>query len=451
MNRKKIIVGAMLALGFMVSARAQNDAVVVDQVVAVVGKNIVKLSDVENSYAQMRMQMGYDNAYNNRCSILESLLLQKLLLHKGSIDSIEVPQQYVDAEVDRQLKMRLKYFGSKENMERESGQKYEDIKESYTQIMHDYFLAQQVESGIVENVKITPREVIEYFNSIPVDSLPTIEAEYEVSEIVISPKVNEAERERVRLELNKLRERVLKGDKFSTLATLYSEDVGTAKKGGELGFFGRGEMVGEFEAAAFALKPGEVSPVIETKYGFHIIQLIERKGNMLNARHILMSVKATPEDLVAANMKLDSIVNEIKAGRLTFEEAARTFSDSQTKIEGGAVTNPQTGNNRFTIDVLRQVFTGVSVERMSEGDMSGVIMAKNELNQDVFKVVRLTKIIEPHKANLVDDYDKIYLITLQKAKNDKLSDWAEKMIKNTYIKISDSYKDCNFNLNWLKK
>ena len=139
MNRKKIIVGAMLALGFMVSARAQNDAVVVDQVVAVVGKNIVKLSDVENSYAQMRMQMGYDNAYNNRCSILESLLLQKLLLHKGSIDSIEVPQQYVDAEVDRQLKMRLKYFGSKENMERESGQKYEDIKESYTQIMHDYF------------------------------------------------------------------------------------------------------------------------------------------------------------------------------------------------------------------------------------------------------------------------------------------------------------------------
>jgi peptidyl-prolyl cis-trans isomerase SurA len=150
-------------------------------------------------------------------------------------------------------------------------------------------------------------------------------------------------------------------------------------------------------------------------------------------------------------MKLDSIANEIKAGRLTFEEAARTFSDSQTKIEGGAVTNPQTGNNRFTIDVLRQVFTGVSVERMSEGDMSGVIMAKNELNQDVFKVVRLTKIIEPHKANLVDDYDKIYLITLQKAKNDKLSDWAEKMIKNTYIKISDSYKDCNFNLNWLKK
>ena len=449
---KRIIFSALLMSIFVFTTKAQeNKGVVIDQVVAVVGKNIIKLSDIENNYAQMRVQMGYDNAFNNRCAILESLLMQKLLLHKGAIDSVEIPEQYVDTEVDRQLKMRLKYFGSKENMERESGQKYEDIVDSYKKVMSEYFMAQQVESGVVENVKITPREVTDFFNSIPVDSLPIIEAEYEVSEIVISPKVNEVERERVRLELNKLRERILKGDKFSTLATLYSEDPGTAKKGGELGFFTRGEMVGEFEAAAFALKPGEVSPVIETKYGFHIIQLIERRGNMLNARHILLSAKATPEDLVAAHVRLDSIVNEIKNGKLSFEEAARNFSDSQTKMEGGVVTNPQTGNNRFSADVLRQVFVGINIERMTEGEISGIISSKNEMNQDVYKVVKLTRFIESHKANLVDDYDKIYTIALQNAKNEKLSDWAEKMIKNTYIKISDAYKDCDFNLNWLKK
>ena len=452
MNRKRIIFSALLICIFVFVAKGQdNKGVMIDQVVAVVGKNIIKHSDIENNYAQMRVQMGYDNAFNNRCAILESLLMQKLLLHKGAIDSVEIPDQYVDAEVDRQLKMRLKYFGSKENMERESGQKYEDIVDSYKKVMSEYFMAQQVESGVVENVKITPREVTDFFNSIPVDSLPIIEAEYEVSEIVISPKVNEAERERVRLELNKLRERILKGDKFSTLATLYSEDPGTAKKGGELGFFTRGEMVGEFEAAAFALKPGEVSPVIETKYGFHIIQLIERRGNMLNARHILLSAKATPEDLVAAHKRLDSVVNEVRNGKLSFEEAARNFSDSQTKIEGGVVTNPQTGNNRFSADMLRQVFVGVNIERMTEGEISGIISSKNDMNQDVYKVVKLVRVIESHKANLVDDYDKIYTIALQNAKNEKLSDWAEKMIKNTYIKINDDYKNCDFNLNWLKK
>ena len=452
MNRKRIIFSALLICIFVFVAKGQdNKGVMIDQVVAVVGKNIIKHSDIENNYAQMRVQMGYDNAFNNRCAILESLLMQKLLLHKGAIDSVEIPDQYVDAEVDRQLKMRLKYFGSKENMERESGQKYEDIVDSYKKVMSEYFMAQQVESGVVENVKITPREVTDFFNSIPVDSLPIVEAEYEVSEIVISPKVNEAERERVRLELNKLRERILKGDKFSTLATLYSEDPGTAKKGGELGFFTRGEMVGEFEAAAFALKPGEVSPVIETKYGFHIIQLIERRGNMLNARHILLSAKATPEDLVAAHKRLDSVVNEVRNGKLSFEEAARNFSDSQTKIEGGVVTNPQTGNNRFSADMLRQVFVGVNIERMTEGEISGIISSKNDMNQDVYKVVKLVRVIESHKANLVDDYDKIYTIALQNAKNEKLSDWAEKMIKNTYIKINDDYKDCDFNLNWLKK
>jgi peptidyl-prolyl cis-trans isomerase SurA len=155
--------------------------------------------------------------------------------------------------------------------------------------------------------------------------------------------------------------------------------------------------------------------------------------------------------LVAAHKRLDSVVNEVRNGKLSFEEAARNFSDSQTKIEGGVVTNPQAGNNSFSADMLRQVFVGVNIERMTEGEISGIISSKNDMNQDVYKVVKLVRVIESHKANLVDDYDKIYTIALQNAKNEKLSDWAEKMIKNTYIKINDDYKDCDFNLNWLKK
>ena len=448
---KKTALLALLAIvAITPHAQSQNAGTVVDQVVAVVGKNIVKLSDIEANYAQLRVQKGYENPFENRCNILESLLMTKLMLHKGAIDSVEVTEQMISAELDWSLKNLLRYYGTKENLQKQTGRTYDEIRESYSQIITERYITQQVEEGITANVKITPREVQEYYNAIPKDSLPTVEEEFELSEIVMTPQVGEAEKDRVRLELNKLRERVLGGDNFSMLATLYSEDPGSAQKGGELGFFGRGDMVGEFEAAAFVLKPGEVSPVIETKFGFHIIQLIERRGNTINARHILMTPKVSTDDLLATQKKMDSVATLVKNGAITFDEAARQYSTSATKSLGGVASNAAMGN-RFNTELAKQQFPEIDLSKYNEGDITPIQMTKDESNQSIFRMVKITKKIPTHTANLTDDYDKIYNAALQEAKNKKVLDWAGKQIKNTYIRINSDFQSCPFKLNWTGK
>lgn len=445
---KKTAIAILLVIISM-NISAQNKGTIADEVVAVVGKNIVKLSDIESNYAQIRIQRGYENPFENRCQILESLLLSKLLLHKGEVDSVEVTEQMISQELEWRLKALVHNYGSKENLLKQTGKTYEEVKEYYTKLITENSKTQMVEDGITSNVKITPYEVQEFYKSIPADSIPMMDEEYELSEIVLEPTINDAEKERLKLQLNTLRERILKGENFAMLATMYSEDPGSAVKGGELGFFGRGDMVSEFEAAAFVLKPGEVSPVIETKFGFHIIQLIERRGNTINARHILLCPKVSTEDLIASQKKMDSIVSLINGGEISFEDAARRYSASATKSLGGVVSNSYLGN-RFTKEILAQSYPELNVESMKVGDISPIKMVKNESNQNIFRVMKLNKKVEAHKANLTDDYDKIYNIALQKAKNDKILDWANKMIKNTYIKLNDDYKNCEFKLNWLK-
>ncbi|MBQ0015911.1 MAG: peptidylprolyl isomerase, partial [Bacteroidales bacterium] len=238
---------------------------------------------------------------------------------------------------------------------------------------------------------------------------------------------------------------------FSMLATLYSQDPGSSKKGGELGFFGRGDMVGEFEAAAFALKPGEVSPIIETQYGFHILQLIERRGNTINVRHILLQPKVNAEDLLKARIKLDSIVQAIRLGNITFEDAARKYSTSNTSKLGGTLANPRTGNMRFTKDVFAELYPGIGLVAMNEGDISNATLMQDDEGHDLYRAILLTKKIEAHTANLTDDYDKIYNAALQEAKNKKVLEWSSKMIKNTYIRIDEEYQTCNFKLPWISK
>ena len=272
---KKILL-TVFAVGLWLPLSAQNGTLV-DGVAAVVGKNIVKYSDIERSYAQMRVRSGAGDAFKNRCAILENLILSQLLVHKGEVDSVEVSDDDVKQYLDYYLKSDLRQYGSKEALREATGFTYDELKEQYERMIRNNLLSRRVEYQITENVKVTPAEVTTFFNSLPADSLPMMPERYELSEIVIEPAISEEERDRVRTELAGLRERVLKGEKFSMLATLYSQDPGSAKKGGELGFFSRGEMVGEFESAAFALKPGEVSPIIETQFGFHIIQLIERQ------------------------------------------------------------------------------------------------------------------------------------------------------------------------------
>lgn len=425
-----------------------SDETVVDKVVAVVGKNIVKLSDVENGYLSERVSKGYENAFENRCNILEGLLINKLLVHKGEVDSTEVTDQEIEANVQYYLKHYERQYGSHEAIRQATGYTYDEMKDLFTKMMRERMLAERVRHELTNNVKITPYEVQQFFNKIPADSVPEIPETIEVAEIVRKPQINDEERERVKLELNKLRERILNGDRFTTLATLYSEDPGSSSKGGELGFFTRGDMVGEFEAAAFALKPGEVSPVIETQFGFHIIQLIERRGNAINCRHILMMPKVSAEDLLKARMLLDSVAREIRLGHLTFAEAAKQFSDDGNRMEGGRVTHPQTGSYQFTLDDLKQLYPNISFASMNAGDISNATALKTDENKDAYRLMTVVKRNPSHKANLKDDYDRIFNAALENAKQEKIFEWAQKTIKNTYIKIDDEFKDCSFKLKW---
>lgn len=449
MSRTKYLF-ILLQLVLCGSAAMAQQETVVDQVVAVVGKNIVKLSDVENAYGQIRRQQGSVNAKENRCSILESMLISKLLIYKGEVDSVEVTDEEVEQQVQYYLKAVMRQYGSKEAMKNATGYTYDEFHDIYFDLLKDRILSQRVEYSLTEGVKITPGEVSAYYNRIPKDSLPEVAEEYEVAEIVIKPEVSDAERERVRFELSQLRERIVKGERFEMLATLYSEDPGSAKKGGELGFFTRGDMVSEFEAAAFALKPGEVSPIIETSFGFHILQLIERRGNNINCRHLLLIPKVSSEDLLKARVKLDSIANQIRLGNITFEAAAAQFSDGSTKLQGGIVSNPQTGNNRFNKEGFTALYPGISLTSMNAGDISNATSFKTDNNKDAYCLIKLNKKVPAHKANLTDDYDKLFAAALEEAKHKKMMEWCQRQIKNTYIRIADDYKDCNFQLNWMK-
>ena len=416
----------------------------IDGVAAVVGKNIIKYSDIDRAYAQIRLRSGNDKAHENKCAILENLILNQLLVHKGEVDSIQVTDDEVNQYVQEYLKNDLRQYGTKEALREATGFTYEELKEQYDRMIRNIMLSQRTQYQMTQDVNITPYEVTEFFNSLPADSLPEMPERYELSEIIVQPKISEAERERVRTQLAELRERIIKGEKFSMLATLYSQDPGSARKGGELGFTSRGEWVSEFESAAFALKPGEVSPIIETQFGFHIIQLIERRGNTVNARHILLIPKVSTDDLLRARMTLDSLASEIRAGSISFEDAARMYSTAPNAKQGGVAINPTDGSNRLDRTIIDQNYYADGIPTLDEGQVSNATAFKTEDNRDAYRIVRLNKKYPAHRANLTDDYDNIYNAALADAKQKKLRKWARHQMSITYVRLSDEYKDCVF-------
>ena len=445
MKKILIIVAALVALPHVPSVQAQET--LVDGVAAVVGKNIIKYSDIDRAYAQIRLRSGNANAMENKCAILENLILNQLLIHKGEIDSVdskEITDDQVNQYVQYYLKNDMSQYGTKEALREATGFSYDELKEQYERMIRNNLVAQTVQYQITKDVKITPLEVTEFFNSLPKDSLPEIPERYELSEIVMQPQISEAERDRVRTQLAELRERVLNGEKFSMLATLYSQDPGSARKGGELGFFSRGEMVSEFESAAFALKPGEVSPIIETQLGFHIIQLIERRGNSINARHILITPKVSSDDMLRARMTLDSLATEIRAGHISFEDAAKKYSTAPNAKQGGTALNPADGTIRFDRAAIDANYRTIGIQGMDEGEISNATSFKTTDNKDAYIIVRLNKKHASHIANLTDDYDSIYNATLANAKQKQMRKWARRQMEITYIRLSDEYKNCVF-------
>ena len=429
----------------------QGQGVVIDQVVAVIGANVILHSDVEAQYIQYRMQEGAKGSASTiKCSILENMLYQKLLLNQAELDSVEVSDVQVEGEMDRRLRHYISMFGSPEKFEEFYKKSILQFKEDLREQVKELMMVESVQQTITADVKVTPSEVRAFFKEIPNDSLPFLNSEFQLAQIVIMPPINKDEEERVITKLTELRDRILKGESFATLAILYSEDPGSAKNGGELGLHGRGEMFPEFEAVAFSLKDGEVSEIVETEAGYHIIQLIERRGDYINVRHILIMPKVSPLDLAKAKIKLDSVALLIQGKKYTFEEAVKKFSEDPSKNNGGLLINPMSGNSIFESDQLDPKVFFV-IDKLKVDDISNPVPFKMADGKDAYRILFLKSRTEPHKANLKDDYDKMQAWALEDKKGKVMNEWINEKVSSTYIKINGSLNDCDFDNNWVSE
>ena len=434
-----------------ISAQDQEapEGVIIDEVIATVGGNIVQYSELEAQYLQYTMQEGVPaDPQKMKCDMLENMIYQKLLLNQAELDSVEVTDGQVESELDRRLRYYISLLGSKEKFEEFYQKSVVEFKEELREQVREMMLVENVQQSITTDVKITPTEIRQFYKDIPEDSVPFINSEVRLAQIVKLPPVNDEEIERVKNKLQEIRYRVLNGENFATLAILYSEDPGSSKQGGELGLFGRGEMYPEFEAAAFSLKEkNEVSDIIKTDAGFHILQLIERRGEYVNVRHILLRPKVSPLDLAKAKVELDSIANLIEEGKFTFDEAVQEFSEDPSKNNGGLVLNPMTNTSLFESDQLDPKVFFV-IDKLEVGEISAPVQFQTQEGKDAYRILYVKDRTEPHKANLKQDYDKIQEWALEKKKQDELLKWVNEKVKNTYVKVNENYQDCTFSKNW---
>ena len=456
MKRNWIIIALMsLALPMMAQNRQPQ---VIDKVVAVVGKNIILQSDIENQYIQYRVQgLAAGTGKEIRSRILEDLLLQKLMLNQAEMDSITVTDDQVEADMEQRIRYFIARIGSQEKLEEQFGKSMAEIKDEVRQARRDQMLQEQVQAKIMQNVTVTPKEVKDFFHDIPKDSLPTISPSYEIVQIVKRPPVSIDEKLQVKDRLYQIRKRILEGESsFSTMAVLYSEDPGSARQGGELGFAGKGVYATEFENVAFNLRDGEISDVVETEFGFHIIQLIERRGETINCRHILLTAKVPVEALEKAQNQLDSVAQLIRNGDMTFEEACKKFSDDDSKSNGGYLTNAVSGGNWLSLQDLQELegsypeYKNLAfvISRLNVGEVSDPLPMTTNENNDAFRLVMVKRKTEAHQANLKDDYSLIQNWALGQKRQEAIGKWVKDKAAKAYIRLDENYKNNDFYYDW---
>jgi peptidyl-prolyl cis-trans isomerase SurA len=422
---------------------------VLDEIIAVIANQPIKLSDIYNTQKQLKEQSDNEEI-PTECEILEQLLFQKMLIYQAQVDSVEIADKQIEQELDKRIRYFAQQLGSEQKLEEYYNKTIAQIKDEFRDKIKEQLLIQTMQNKVSGNITISPSEVRNYYRSLHPDSIPFINSEVEIARIMKSPPISEEEKKQTRERLEKLRERILAGADFAAMAALYSEDPGSAAKGGELGFMGRGMLVPEYEAVAFELKPGEVSRIVETPFGYHIIQLIERLGEQFNTRHILMVPKTNPSDLLKAQQSLDSVYQLLKTDKtLTFEKAAEKFSDdAETKYNGGLLVNPATGTTRFEINELdRQLF--FAIDKLAIGEFTKPLLYQTPNGKKAYQILYLKTRTEPHKANLKDDYQRLQNAALQQKQAKAINDWINKKKKSTYIQIDESYKNCIFKNNWL--
>lgn len=445
----------LLMLFAAVSVYGQDN--VIDEVVWVVGDEAILKSDVESE----RLNAQYEGRKfdgDPYCIIPEQLAVQKLFLHQAAIDSIEVSEQEVIGQVERHTNWLIEQVGgSKEKLEEYYNKTSTQIREMLRENIRDGLTVQKMQQHIVGEIKITPAEVRRYFKDLPQDSIPFVPTQVEVQIVTLEPKIPLEEVERVKKTLRDYTDGINSGKmSFATYARFYSEDPGTARRGGELGFMGKGELVPEYANVAFNLQdPNKVSKIVETEFGFHIIQLIEKRGDRINTRHILLKPKVEEKDLEAALVRLDSIADDIRNQKFTFDDAATYISqDKDTKNNHGLMANKNTGTARFEMQDLAQVSQEVAkmVENMNVGEISRAFTMINDKGKEVCAIVKLKSRINGHKATISEDYQRLKAIVMEKRSEDKLEKWIKEKQKHTYVRINEKWQKCDFKYpGWIKE
>ena len=421
----------------------------VDQIVAVVGDKIILQSDIENQYLQLRAQ-GISGSADMKCEILNNFLTQKLLINQAEIDSVVVGEPQVEMELNRRLDYFVNQIGSEEKLEEYFNKSMLEIKEDFREIVREQLVTQQMQQQIVGDVSVTPSEVKEFYHSLPKDSIPYINSKVEVSQILRYPPYGDQAIYDVKQRLLELRKRIMNGEDFATLAILYSEGP-SASKGGDIGYLGKGELDPAYAKAAFSLKKGGVSTIVESAFGYHIIQLIDRKDDKVHTRHILMKPKVSPQAILETKNKLDSIATLVREDSMTFDIAAKRFSqDKNTFMNGGVVVNPKTGDTRFEMDDFSPEEYR-AIRNLNPGEISDPFETTDENGKKVYKIVKLRTRSEPHRANLKEDYMYLQDMAIAHKKQEILANWIAEKRKETYISIDDSFKNCPFlKSGWIK-
>ena len=430
---------------------------IIDEVIWVVGDEAILKSDVETYRMQAAME-GIKWSGDPDCMIPEQIAVQKLFKHQAQIDSIEVTDADVAPEVEQHINYWLEMVdGSRERLEEYRHKPLSQIRNDLREELKDRQMVQKMKRKLVEDIAVTPSDVRRYFNDLPQDSLPFIPTEVEVEIVQMTPKIPAEELNRVKDELREYTDRVNRGDaSFSTLARLYSEDPGTARRGGELGLSGRGMLDPTFAAVAFNLTdPKKVSKIVESEFGFHIIQLIEKRGDKVNVRHILRKPVVSDEAIESALARLDSIADDIRAEKFTFEDAASMLSDDKdTRNNKGLMSNndPQTGRitSRFKMQDLPPEVAKV-VDTMQVGQVSRSFQMINQRGKTVCVIAKLKNRVEGHKASISEDFQTLKDVVLQRRQNDRIHQWVVDKIKSVYTRLKDEYRDCKFEYEgWIK-
>lgn len=416
---------------------------VVDKVVAMVGGEIVLLSEVEEQFALMKERSPRlpDEA---RCDVMDQLLVSKLMLNQAKLDSVEVTEPEVEEQLDARIERILSFMnGDLEQFEAYYGQTVNEVKEQFREDLRNQLLVERMRGQVLANVTVTPSEVKSFFADIPRDSLPYFNSEVEVGEIVYQPKVNTAERRRAIEKLREIREQITTEEAtFEEMARRFSDD-GSGQVGGDLGWARRGKFVPEFEAAAYNLEPGQISDVVESQFGMHLIQLLERRGNSIHVRHILIKPDITEADMELARNHLDSVRQLIVDDSLSFSQAVKLFGNEevQSYTNDGRLTNPVTGNTFFEVgDLDPDIY--FTIDTMEVNGISAPFEFRAPTGENMFRIVQLQSRTAPHRANLTQDYSKIQQAAIQSKQSQYLSDWIAKTLNSTYISIDGRYEGC---------